>query len=226
MHQVSLITTADDEERLTEELFDLGAGSVSSCRTGEDEITLLALFEDARGMKSCFAPDSYVIRKLAEEVWKYRWLEDYQGFCVNESIFILPVTSNAAPADRYSWVLRLDPRDAFGDGRHPTTSLCLIKLEERLRRCGQDSLATLRLMDVGTGTGVLAILAARMGVKAVDGIDIDEASVGNARYNAEINGCTNIRFQAMDIAAFPAETQYDLVIAICLPALSRKTSPT
>ena len=213
MYQVSFVIHEDDEDVFTERLFSLGAGSVSSCKSDDNEVTLMALFDDVSEMKQFFSEDQYVVHKIAEEVWKNRWLEEYMGFPVNETIYIIPVTADTRPPDRYRWVIRLDPRDAFGDGRHPTTSLCLIKLEEYLSPFNEEDLRNLQIVDVGTGTGILSILAAEMGVRAIDALDIEEAAVINAGYNAQLNNCPDIAFFTSDIAGFRPDKTYDLVIA-------------
>jgi len=213
MYQVSITARAEDEDRLTETLFSLGADSVSSCESDREEVVLMAIFDDIREVQNFFSEDQYVVQKMGDEVWKYRWLEFFQGYPVNDTIYIIPVTSDHRPPGEYSRVIRLDPRDAFGDGRHPTTSLCLIKLEEILLLMAEDERRRLELLDVGTGTGVLSILAAIMDVGTIDAIDIEEAAVENARYNASINGCERIRFFASGVAEFAAGDGYDLVVA-------------
>ena len=213
MFQVSITVRADDEDRLTGILFSLGAGSVSSCESDYKEVVLMGLFDDIREVQSFFSEDQYVVQKIGDEVWKYRWLEFFQGYPVSDTIYIIPVTSDHVPPGQYSRVIRMDPRDAFGDGRHPTTSLCLVKLEEALLRMDEDARAGLQLLDVGTGTGVLSILAALMGVRSIDAIDIEDIAVENARYNARINGCDHISFFTSGVAEFSEGKSYDLVIA-------------
>src|SRR5690606_1873730 len=84
-----------------------------------------------------------------------------------------------APTDRH--VIELDPGMAFGTGSHPTTALCLEALEE-LDRPGDT------VVDVGTGSGILAIAAARLGAGAVIAVDIDPQAVQAARDNCRRNG--------------------------------------
>ena len=223
MYQASFIIDRDDENRLTRKLFDLGAGSVSSCHSHENEITLMALFDDITQMEKFFSQDQYVISKLEEEVWKYRWLEEYEGFPVNDRIYIIPVTSDYIPSGEYRHVIRLDPRDAFGDGRHPTTTLCLVHMEKILSAVPQKEIEHITMIDAGTGTGVLAILAAMMGITNIDAVDIDPAAVDNAAYNARINNCAHINFTASDISAFATGRVYDYVVANLLTDIVKKS---
>ena len=84
-------------------------------------------------------------------------------------------------------VLELDPGAAFGTGLHPTTRLCLIRLEKHLK-------SGMRVFDLGTGTGILSIAAAKLGAEDVEAVDIDAVSVSSARNNVLTNGVSeNVR---------------------------------
>ena len=78
-------------------------------------------------------------------------------------------------------VVELDPGMAFGTGLHPSTQLSMIAIEDELKPGD-------RVLDVGTGSGVLATAAALLGASAVDGVDIEPVAVRSARENADRNG--------------------------------------
>lgn len=78
-------------------------------------------------------------------------------------------------------ILELDPGAAFGTGLHPTTRLCLLRLEKHVK-------SGLRIFDLGTGTGILAIAAVKLGAGEVEAVDIDPVSVSAARNNVRANG--------------------------------------
>jgi ribosomal protein L11 methyltransferase len=106
--------------------------------------------------------------------------------------------------------LRIEAGAAFGTGHHGTTVGCLVAYDRLLRRRRFD-----RVLDVGTGTGVLAIAAARTGARRVVGTDIDRVSVRIARENAEVNAA-DARFvhaAGLGHAAVRADAPYDLVFA-------------
>jgi len=93
--------------------------------------------------------------------------------------FLVVPAAIEPPPDTGRTLLRIDAGSAFGDGAHPTTQLCLAALE---RHCTSGA-----LIDLGAGTGILSIAAARLGAAAVLGVDIDAASVAIARANVERN---------------------------------------
>ncbi|MCP4130584.1 MAG: methyltransferase domain-containing protein [bacterium] len=157
--------------------------------------------------------DSYIFRKLEEETWKHRLRETIEGYAVNETIHIFPAELAGTPGKKNSTVLYLDNHEAFGDGSHPTTSLCLICLEQVLNSITPETRETIKLLDIGTGTGVLAILGAKMGLKKINAVDIEAASIESAKYNGVINGYTGINFTQSDIASLPSSRKYDIITA-------------
>ena len=104
-------------------------------------------------------------------------------------------------------MLEIDPGMAFGTGTHPTTTLCVQLIEKHLRP-GQS------LLDIGTGSGILMIAAAKLGAVHVTGIDIDEVAVQVARLNLEHNRIAPSRWAVSegDLATV-SERQFDLVVA-------------
>ena len=111
----------------------------------------------------------------------------------------------------------LDPGLSFGTGRHPTTAFCLRQLVAR-RRCGNSQ----SCLDIGTGSGILAIAAAKLGYAPVDAFDFDPQAVRIARANARRNGvASKIRFRRQDLAKLPRRSarQYSLVCANLISSL-------
>jgi ribosomal protein L11 methyltransferase len=105
-------------------------------------------------------------------------------------------------------VVELDPGMAFGTGLHPSTQLAMIGIEDELKPGD-------RLLDVGTGSGVLATAAALLGASAVDGVDIEPVAVRSARENADRNGVgTVVHIKQGSVGAEePFQGEYDLVVA-------------
>ena len=163
--------------------------------------------------KNFFIEDdsNYVFNKLQEEIAASQWYIDYKGFPVNDDIFILPVALPWQPGSQYSYILYLDALKAFGDGKHPTTALCLNALHGLLKEERFLLNDRVSMLDIGTGTGILSVLASKMGCVEISALDIFPESVENARANAEINGCYNISFQTTDIALFNPGRSKDVI---------------
>ncbi len=121
-----------------------------------------------------------VIRALAEKDWTEAWKQHYQLQRVGQRTVIVPAWEEYAPGPG-EVVIRLEPGMAFGTGLHPTTRLCLRALEDRCSP-GTD------LLDVGTGSGVLAIAAAKLGARSVLALDADGSAIPIARENVAMNG--------------------------------------
>jgi ribosomal protein L11 methyltransferase len=117
---------------------------------------------------------------LEEADWATAWRQDYTIQHIGRHMVIAPswLTYQAEAEDV---VITIDPGMAFGTGLHPSTRLCLMGLENTALR-GRS------LLDVGTGSGVLAIYAAKAGAHPVVAVDTDEVAVKVARENAERNG--------------------------------------
>jgi ribosomal protein L11 methyltransferase len=118
--------------------------------------------------------------------WLAAWKESFTGFALGESYFILPTWRPQPSIDRT--VLRLDPEQAFGTGTHDTTRLAATLLE-RVVRPGD------RVIDLGAGTGVLAMVAAHRGAAEVVAIEPDENAAGCARDNVVRNELSRIRVE-------------------------------
>jgi len=116
-------------------------------------------------------------------------------------------------------VINIDPGMAFGTGGHATTKMCL-KSILRLVKAGK-FLKGPSILDVGTGTGVLAIAAVKLGFKKAVGTDIDKVALKVARKNADLNR-TKLRLSAKDLSGIPGK--YDLVAATILAGELKKLS--
>jgi ribosomal protein L11 methyltransferase len=119
-------------------------------------------------------------RELGREDWAEQWKKDYEIRKVGRRIVIVPSWKTYIPK-RNEIPVTMDPGMAFGTGLHPTTRLCLIALEKYLKT-GQ------RVLDVGTGSGILAIAAVKLGAQSVEALDIEGAAIDAAKRNAVENG--------------------------------------
>lgn len=120
--------------------------------------------------------------EVQEADWANSWKEHFHPVKTGETIVIKPSWENYEPLTG-ELIIELDPGMAFGTGTHPTTTLCIRCLEELIN---PDDI----VFDVGTGSGVLAVSAAKLGAKKVYAVDIDQTAVRVARENVEINECS------------------------------------
>lgn len=132
----------------------------------------------------------YEITRIAEKNWNEEWEKSFQpvvieGFCAVRAHFHDPI-----PGVAYELVIT--PKMSFGTGHHATT-LMMLQAMQGLPLDGK------RVLDFGTGTGVLAILAEKLGAAGVEAIDCDDWSIDNARENAEANGCRRINIQKGEV---------------------------
>lgn len=117
---------------------------------------------------------------LGDQDWAEYWKKQYKPFKVGSHMVIRPSWTEYQPADGEK-VIEIDPGLAFGTGTHETTNLCVTLVEKYVK-------PGMKVIDVGTGSGILAIAAAHMGAASVLATDIDEMAVKVARENAEKNG--------------------------------------
>jgi ribosomal protein L11 methyltransferase len=159
------------------------------------------------------------VQPREEEDWANAWKEHFHVHRIGRSIVIRPPwrAYEAQPGDT---VVTLDPGMAFGTGLHPSTQLCLIAVED-LVHTGD------RLLDVGTGSGILAIAALRMGAGHVLGLDVEEVAVQAARANGEANGIGRDRFPLIVGSLGPDEHYgaFDGVFANIIARIIRELAP-
>ena len=144
-------------------------------------------------------------KAVADEDWAETWKEFFHTEKIGARTVIKP-TWEEYEAKAGEIVVELDPGAAFGTGQHATTSLCIRALEELVR-------PGMTVFDVGTGSGVLAIVAAKLGAKRVEAVDFDPVAVRVARENVRQNGAEDVvRTERSDLLKSVAG-KADLIIA-------------
>ncbi len=141
-----------------------------------------------------------------EQDWAESWKKYYHPIKLGK-ITIVPAWEHYEPTED-EIILRMDPGMAFGTGTHETTRLVIEMMQKILT--GNE-----RVLDVGTGSGILAICASKLGAKSVAAYDIDPVAVRVARDNIETDGATNITCDTSDLLASVDTTngRYDVVLA-------------
>lgn len=127
---------------------------------------------------------------MNEDDWAESWKQYYKPVPLGK-VTIVPAWEKYEARDG-EVIIRMDPGMAFGTGTHETTRLVIRLMQDELR--GGE-----RLLDVGTGSGILSICASKLGAKSCNAYDIDSVAVKVARENAEADGCTNITVGVSDL---------------------------
>lgn len=118
-----------------------------------------------------------------EEDWANNWKQYYKPFRIGKNILIKPTWEVVEDIKPQDIIIDIDPGMAFGSGTHETTSMCTLLIQKYIRPMDY-------VIDVGCGSGILSIVAARLGASQVDAIDIDPVAVKVALENAKINDLT------------------------------------
>ncbi|MBI3945811.1 MAG: 50S ribosomal protein L11 methyltransferase [Armatimonadetes bacterium] len=155
-------------------------------------------------------PARVTAERIAERPWAEAWKSYFRPMWVG-CVVICPTWESVVPGPGEALV-RLDPGMAFGSGAHATTRLCLRALQEAM-----DARPRTRVLDVGTGSGILAISAARLGAARVLAVDTDPDVIPIAAANAALNDVSGaVEVREGDIAAAGGET-FDVIVANIAP---------
>lgn len=141
---------------------------------------------------------------LNEEDWANCWKKYYKPIHIGKNVTIVPMWEEYE-AHENEVIVKMDPGMAFGTGTHETTALCAELIEKYLP-------AGARALDVGTGSGILAVLESKLGAKEVEALDIDANAVGVAIENCKMNGVNNVVCRQSDLIR-AAEGKYDFISA-------------
>ena len=155
---------------------------------------------------------------IPEQDWGEKWKKFFKPFQVTSRVVVKPPWSSFQPKKNKVSII-INPGMAFGTGTHSTTKLCIRALEGELRKKG------LSVLDVGTGSGILSILAGRMGAGEVLGVDTDEVAVEVARENVKQNRVSDlVKVRKGSIGHI--RRQFDVVVAnIDFKGLRRMRQP-
>ncbi len=197
----------------------------------DQETDPVSFWKDFCTQDSRFESAAMEIREIADQDWVRETQRQFTPLRIGDALWVGPHwTEPPKDFSRQGIVIRLDPGMAFGTGSHATTQLCLESLIQVMKR-GYASIPAkaCRVLDMGCGSGILAIAAAKLGAQDVTAVDIDPIAVQTAKDNAAAN-------QA-DIKAFDAEQSlqgsFDIVLAnilaqplkVLAPAITRLTRP-
>jgi ribosomal protein L11 methyltransferase len=150
-------------------------------------------------------------RVIEDAKWGEAWKSNFKPLRVTHRLVIKPPWEEY-PKQKGELVIEIDPGMAFGTGTHPSTQMCLQALEELILSSPHSP----SILDVGTGSGILAIAARKLGAKQVSAIDLDPVAIGCARKNAAANRIgKGIDFRAGSLNGL--RRTFDIVVANLLP---------
>lgn len=168
---------------------------------------------------------SIVISETEDKDWMNNWKEFFHQFYIDD-LLVTPSWEEVKPEDRDKKVLHIDPGTAFGTGMHETTQLCIRQLKKYIT---PDTI----LLDVGTGSGILAIVSLMYGIKEAVGTDLDPCAVEAVNENMEMNGVPSGAFEMMigniitdqEIQDRVGYDKYDIVVANILAEVLLPLTP-
>ena len=169
-------------------------------KTITDDLSLLNALLEKSGKAQGLA---FVCTVIPEQDWNESWKKGFQPVDAGEHFTIIPPWEEPR-AGRIN--VTIDPAMAFGTGHHETTRSCIVLMEKYAGKCGKES-----FLDLGTGTGILAIAASKLGYRRVVGIDTDPLAVDAGLLNIEINRTRDVEIREGSLAE--TEDTYDVIAA-------------
>ncbi len=236
---VLIDTDAEGTDELSGLLFELGAEGVEErdattlVKGAPGKVTLVASFATHDEARAAIAELDPALSPRMEEIvgdaWRDAWKEHFRPFAVCDGIVIRPPWEAYTPRPGEE-VLELEPGRAFGTGLHETTSLVAQSLRSHLEAHG--GLAGKRVLDVGCGSGILALLALKLGAASARAIDVDPDAIEVTRENAARNAMSErVEADTRDVteidASFPvvvANIEARVLIPMA-PELMKRVAP-
>ncbi len=216
------------------EVFDGGDFVLSSSRDIEDPLSEVSIYFDqgdpaaaraalAEALALVGAEAEIRERTVPDEDWKFAYRRHFTAEAISPRLAVVPEWEAYSPAPGQR-VVRIDPGMAFGTGRHETTRACLEYVDELAAADAGRS-----FLDVGTGSGILAVAARKLGFRDVRGFDLDREAVRVAKETAALNGAAEIEIFRGDLSGImpgnPEIPPADVVAANVLgPVLIRFAS--
>lgn len=232
--KVSVATTLEAEDAVAEMLQRSFACVTSSFFDFEKQTTRVTAFvshkispktretlhKDLASVKRCglkIGPGKISIARVRRQDWTESWKRHFRPIEIGNALLVKPSWSKKRPQKGQSVVI-LNPGLSFGTGQHPTTLFCLEEIVRNYtkRRRNPTSINSLSFLDIGTGSGILAIAAAKLGYRRIQAIDFDPEAIRVARANARVNGVLKtIKIAHSNVAGLPIipKKGFDLVCA-------------
>ena len=224
--QVTITTSQEASDAVANYLFERDATGIEirdALSSNSPSVTLISYFptddligervQDLRGFLANLTqvgidtqPATVTLKSIEEDNWSEQWRSAFPPQKIGKRLVIAPTWDDIVP-ELSEILIRLDPGMAFGTGQHATTQLALELLEAAIKV--GDIVA-----DIGTGSGILAIAAAKLGAKRVDAVDLDATTIPIAKSNIQVNDVESvIRLHQGDGLNVLERQQYPLIVA-------------
>jgi ribosomal protein L11 methyltransferase len=175
----------------------------------ETAAKLTQYIEDLNALFPGLERPDFKVHTIADPDWGEQWKKYFKPLRIHKNIVIKPTWERYTPSGR-DIVVEIDPGMAFGTGQHATTRMCLEALEEILLK--NRSSHEWKILDVGTGTGILSIACAKLGAEKVVALDIDTQATEIARKNVAINHVGDkVEVITQDIGKYKG--QFEIIVA-------------
>jgi ribosomal protein L11 methyltransferase len=207
--EVTLKVNADYADILIAELGELGFDAFVETEEGfsayidEDKFSQARL-EETINRYTDLTQLSYTSQTIARQNWNEEWERNFEPLFIDEQVSVRASFHQKPEAAKYDIVI--NPKMSFGTGHHETTTL-MIENQLTLNHQGK------RVLDMGCGTGILAIMAGELGATEIVAVEIEDWTVENARENAGINNYSQIDVRLGGVETIAGDKPYDIILA-------------
>lgn len=196
------------QDLLIAELADIGFDTFEDTNEGFDAFIVAATFNETslNGVLMNLGDElqyTFQIVDIEPENWNEEWEKNFSPLIINEDCYVRATFHEHQP--QYQYEIVIDPKMAFGTGHHQTTTMMMLYI---LETDVKDKL----ILDMGAGTGILGILAAKRGAKSIIAIDNDDVCYLSAIENAALNNIENLTSLCGSKEAIP-NTEFDIILA-------------
>ncbi|MDQ3290150.1 MAG: 50S ribosomal protein L11 methyltransferase [Bacteroidota bacterium] len=207
--QVSITAPPELVDILTAELSQYGYDTFMETDDGLDAYTTEDIFSEADVVAVLERYNqngriTYSAQKIEKQNWNEEWEKNFEPLLIGD---VCSVRASFHPKpEQVQYDIIINPKMSFGTGHHETTTLMI---ENQLTIDHQNK----RVLDMGCGTGILAIMACKLGAANIVAVDIEDWTVENARENATINDCAGIEVRLGDVRQIANDNPYNIVLA-------------
>lgn len=206
--EVTVNCTEEYQDVFTAELAEEGYESFMETEAGIQAYIPMETFDALalRALSHQYREQSvkFVVKMIPQQNWNEEWEKNYPPIRVENKILVRAHFHEPEP--EYAYQIEINPKMSFGTGHHATTHLMLaamltLKVEGK------------RVYDVGSGTGILAIMACKLGAAHVDANDVEDWTVENCRENCQLNGYDTVQVYYGALPTLGPQSKYQLILA-------------